>query len=274
MVKKILRNKQALAGLMLILFVLTIAVLAPVIAPNNPNTIDAVNRFKPGSRGFPLGTDHLGRCVLSRLIFGARYSLSISLPTLMALAAIGLSVGTTAAYIGGRIERVFLIICDIFMAFPSLIIVMSLTGALGQGVKIILFSVIFSMWVWYAKVIRTYAAVEIAKDYIMAAKIAGCGGPRIVLCHIIPNILPQCIVLLCTGIASLILMISGFSFLGLGLAAGTPEWGAMLNQAKSNFYSHPELVIYPGICILITTAGFNLLGEALRDIISPAEAGE
>jgi peptide/nickel transport system permease protein len=274
MMKKILRNSQALLGIMLILFVLTVAVLAPVIAPNNPNTIDAVNKFQPGSRSFPLGTDHLGRCVLSRLIFGARYSLSISLPTLMALAAIGLSVGTAAAYRGGWIERVFLIICDIFMAFPSLIIVMSLAGALGQGVRIILFSVISSMWVWYAKVIRTYAAIEIAKDYIMAAKISGCGGPRIILCHIIPNIVPQCIVLLCTGIASLILMISGFSFLGLGFTAGTPEWGAMLNQAKSSFYSHPELVVYPGICILITAAGFNLLGEALRDIISPAEASE
>jgi peptide/nickel transport system permease protein len=130
------------------------------------------------------------------------------------------------------------------------------------------------MWVWYARVIRTYAAVEMAKDYIMAAKIAGCGGPRIVLCHIVPNILPQFIVLLCTGIASLILMISGFSFMGLGLAAGMPEWGAMLNQAKSSFYSHPELVVYPGTCILITAAGFNLLGEALRDIITPAEASE
>jgi peptide/nickel transport system permease protein len=274
MVKKIFLNRQALLGLILILFILTVAVLAPIIAPNNPNAIDAVNKFQPGSRNFPLGTDHLGRCVLSRLIFGARYSLSISLPTLMALATIGLSIGTSAAYRGGRIERVFLIICDIFMAFPSLIIVMSLVGALGQGVRVILFSVVFSMWVWYTKIIRTYAAIEIAKDYIMAAKIAGCGGLRLVLCHIIPNIVPQCIVLLCTGIASLILMISGFSFLGLGFAAGTPEWGAMLNQAKSSFYSHPELVVYPGICILITAAGFNLFGEALRDIISPAEASE
>ena len=218
MMKKILRNRQAILGLILILFVLTVAVLAPIIAPNNPNTIDATNKFQTGNRVFPLGTDHLGRCVLSRLIFGARYSLGISLPILMALAAIGLSVGTAAAYRGGWIERVFLIICDIFMAFPSLIIVMSLAGSLGQGVRIILFSVIFSMWVWYAKVVRTYAAIEIAKDYIMAAKISGCGGLRIILCHIIPNIVPQCIILLCTGIASLILMISGFSFLGPDLS--------------------------------------------------------
>jgi peptide/nickel transport system permease protein len=272
--QKILRNKQALIGMALMALVIAAAITAPAIAPNDPNEINALNKFQPGSPAFPLGTDHLGRCVLSRLIFGARYSLGISFPTLLALGVIGLTLGTAAAYAGGVAERMFTIVCDIFMAFPSLVIVMSLTGALGQGVEIILFSAVFSMLVWYAKVIRTYAAIELRKDYIMASKISGCGGPGIVARHIIPNILPQCLVLLCTGIAGMILMVSGFSFLGLGFEPGTPEWGAMLNQAKSNFYSHPELVVYPGLCILITAAGFNLFGEALRDIISPSEASE
>jgi peptide/nickel transport system permease protein len=274
MIRKILRDKQAMIGLIMMLLVTAAAVFAPAIAPNDPNEINAFDKFQPGSPVFPLGTDHLGRCVLSRLIFGARYSLSISFPILLALGAIGLTLGTTAAYIGGQAEGIFLTVCDIFMAFPSLVIVISLTGALGQGVRIILISVVFSMWVWYAKIIRTYAAIEMSKDYIMASKISGCGGLGIIIRHIVPNILPQCIVLLCTGIASMILMISGFSFLGLGFAPGTPEWGAMLNQAKSSFYTHPELVIYPGLCVLITAAGFNLFGEALRDMIAPAEASE
>lgn len=272
--KALFRNKQALIGLSLMLFISIIAVFAPLIAPNDPNKIDATSKFLSASREYPLGTDQLGRCVLSRLIFGARYSLGIAVPTLLALGSIGLALGTAAAYIGGRFERVFLIVCDIFMAFPPLIIVLSLVGALGQGVGIILAAVIFSMWVWYAKVIRTYAGAEKAKDYVLASKIAGCSGLRIVLHHIIPNILPQCLVLLSTGISSLILMVSGFSFLGLGFEAGTPEWGAMLNQARSSFYSHPNLVIYPGIGILITAAGFNLFGEALRDVISPEGASE
>ena len=257
MIKKLLYNKQAVIGLILIFFVLIIAVFAPLIAPNDPNYVDPLNKFRKGDTRFPLGTDRLGRCVLSRLIFGAGYSLGISVPTLAALGVIGLTIGTMAAYRGGRLERVFLIVCDIFMAFPSLVVVLSLAGALGQGVKIILLSIVFSMWVWYAKIIRTYAAIEMAKDYVMAAKIAGCSGPRLVLRHIIPNILPQCLVLLCTGIAAMILMVSGFSFLGLGFEAGTPEWGAMLGQAKSSFYSHPELVVYPGLCILITAEGFT-----------------
>jgi peptide/nickel transport system permease protein len=272
--KAFIKNKQALIGLALILFVSAIAVFAPLIAPNDPNKIDALNKFLSANGEYPLGTDQLGRCVLSRLIFGARYSLGIAVPTLLALGTVGLVLGTAAAYIGGRLERGFLIVCDIFMAFPPLIIVSSLVGAMGQGVEIILTAVIFSMWVWYAKVIRTYAGIEKAKDYILASKIAGCSGLRIVLHHIIPNILPQYIVILSTGVAALILMVSSFSFLGLGFEAGTPEWGAMLNQARSSFYSHPRLVIYPGICILLTAAGFNLFGEALRDVISPEEVSE
>lgn len=274
MIKGVFKNKQALIGLSLILLVTILAVFAPFIAPNDPYKIDAVNKFLPANREYPLGTDQLGRCVLSRLIFGARYSLGIAVPTLLALSIIGLVTGTAAAYIGGWFERVFLIICDIFMAFPPLIVVISLSGAMGQGVSMILAAVIFSMWVWYAKVIRTYAGIEKAKDYVLASKIAGCSGTRIILLHLIPNILPQCLVLLSTGIASLILMVSGFSFLGLGFLVGTPEWGAMLGQARSSFYSHPNLVIYPGICILITSAGFNLFGEALRDVISPKEASQ
>ncbi len=274
MTNALFKNKQALLGLALMLLVIMIAVFAPFLAPHDPHKIDALSKFLPASREYPLGTDHLGRCVLSRLIFGARYSLGIAVPILLVLGVIGLALGTAAAYLGGRLERVFLVVCDIFMAFPPLVIVLSLVGALSQGVEIIVAAVIFSMWVWYAKVIRTYAGIEKAKDYILAAKIAGCSDLRIIVQHIIPNILPQCLVILSTGVASFILMISSFSFLGLGFEAGTPEWGAMLNQARSSFYSHPRLVIYPGLCILITAAGFNLFGEALRDVISPEEASQ
>jgi peptide/nickel transport system permease protein len=273
-IKKLLRHKQGMIGITLILFVLFTAIFAPLIAPNDPNRLDPINKFQKGSSRFPLGTDRLGRCVLSRLIFGARYSLGISFPVLAVLGLIGLTIGTVAAYKGGLMDRIFLMVCDVFMAFPSLVVVLSLTGALGQGVEIILISVIFSLWVWYAKIFRTYAVIEMAKDYIMAARIVGNSGPRLVFCHVIPNILPQCLVLLCTGIASMILMVSGFSFLGLGFEAGTPEWGAMMGQGRANFYSHPELVVYPGLCVLISAAGFNFLGEALRDVIAPEEASQ
>ncbi|RAV05566.1 ABC transporter permease [Paenibacillus sp. YN15] len=274
MLRQAMHSKQALAGLVLILLMGGMAVFASVLMPHDPNQIEVSRKFLPSSWEYPLGTDQLGRCVLSRLICGARYSLGIAIPTLLVLGAAGIAVGTAAAYLGGWPERLMLIVCDIFMAFPPLVIVLSMIGALGQGIANILAAVVFSMWAWFAKVVRTYAAIEKNKDYITAAKIAGCSNLRIICYHIIPNIWGPFIVYMSTGVASLILMISGFSFLGLGFPAGTPEWGAMLGEARSVFYSHPRLVLYPGLFILLTAAGFNLFGEALRDILSPEEASQ
>ncbi|WP_127485794.1 ABC transporter permease [Paenibacillus ehimensis] len=274
MIKETLRNKQALTGLILIAFVSIIAVLAPIIAPNDPNKIDLYNRFQAANAQYPLGTDQLGRCVLSRLLMGASYSIGIAVPIILVLGTVGMTVGAAAAYASRRLEQVFLIICDMFMAFPPLVLVLSLIGSLGQGMVSIFAAIFVSMWAWFTKVVWTYARMEKGKDYILASHIAGCSGSRIVFCHIIPNILPQMVVYVSTGAASFILMISGFSFLGLGFAAGTPEWGAMLSEARSHFYSHPTLVVYPGLCILLAAAGFNLFGEALRDILSPEEVSE
>ena len=272
MVKKLCRNPQALFGMFLIAVMVVVAIFAPVLAPNNPNEIDPLQKYRPPSRDFLLGTDQLGRCILSRLIYGARYSLGICIPTLFALGLLGLLLGTMAAGIGGRFERTFEVICTIFMAFPSLILVMSLTGTLGAGIENVLISILLSMWVWFAKVVRTYASVEKAKPYILACHISGCSRLRIIRKHIIPNILPQYMVYMTLSVASLILLISGFSFLGLGIPTGIPEWGAMLGEAKASIYSRPMLIVWPGLCILLTAAGFNLLGEAMRDTVSRGEA--
>ncbi|HCX62066.1 ABC transporter permease subunit [Sedimentibacter sp.] len=274
MIKKTLHNRQALAGLIIILFVVIVAIFAPLLMPNDPNKIDVLKKFLPASAEYPLGTDQLGRCVLSRLMIGARYSLGIAVPSLLAVGVMGITLGTAAAYIGGVFERVFLVVCDIFMAFPPLVIVLSLVGALGHGIGNILIAVFFSTWVWFAKVVRTYAKIEKNKEYVTASKIAGCSDLGIIVYHIIPNIFPQCIVYLSTGIASAILMVSSFSFLGLGFEKVVAEWGAMLSEAKSNFYTYPSFVLYPGACILLAAAGFNLFGEAMRDIVSPEEVSQ
>lgn len=274
MIKKTLHSRQALAGFVIILMVAAVAVAAPLLMPNDPNRIDVLKKFLPASAEFPLGTDQLGRCILSRLMIGARYSLGIAVPSLLAIGVMGILLGTAAAYIGGGLERVFLVICDICMAFPPLVIVISLVGALGQGIGNILMAVFFSTWVWFAKVVRTYAKIEQSKEYVTASKLAGCSDLGIIARHIIPNILPQCIVYLSTGVASVILMVSSFSFLGLGFEKGVAEWGAMLSEARANFYTHPAFVLYPGACILLAAAGFNLFGEALRDIVSPEEVSQ
>lgn len=271
MVKKILKNKQAVLGLLMILVIAVIAIFAPFIAVNHPEEIDPAEKFAEASLKYPLGTDQLGRCIFSRLIYGARYSLGIAVPVLFILAVVSILTGTISAYIGGGFDRVFTVICDIFMSFPPLLVVLSLVGALGQGIFNIMVAAVFSMWVWFAKVVRSYVLLEKKKGYIIAAKIAGCSDIKIIALHIIPNILPSLLVYFSTGIAGMMLMISGFSFLGLGIEAGVPEWGAMLSSGKAYLYSRPLLLIYPGICILFTAAGFNLFGEALRDIVSPEE---
>lgn len=268
MIRKIIKNKQAFIGLVMILFIVTIAVFAPTIATNDPMKVDVVNKFHNISSEYPLGTDQLGRCVYSRLVYGARYSLGIAIPILLIISILSIILGTSIAYIGGIVDRIFIGICDILMAFPPLVVLLALVGALGQGTLNLVLAMILSMWAWYAKIVRSYVLVEKNKDYIASARIAGSTDIKIIFKHIIPNVLPSLIVFFSIGIGSMILMISGFSFLGMGVEAGRPEWGAMLSGAKQYIYSRPYMIFYPGFCILFTVAGFNLFGEALRDIMS------
>ena len=271
MMRRTLRNPQAVIGLVMILIVLCVALLAPQMAPNDPMQVRPVMKFYAPDSDYPLGTDQLGRCTFSRLIYGARYSLFISVPVLLAVAFISLLLGTLSAYAGGWFDRVFAVICDIFMAFPPLVVVLALVGALGQGVMNVMVAAVFSMWVWFARIIRSYVMMEKSKAYVAASVMAGCSGRAVLFKHIIPNIMPNAIVYFSTAAAYMILLISGFSFLGIGIEAGLPEWGAMLSNGKAYLYSHPMLLVYPGLCILFTAAGFNLFGEALRDVISPEE---
>lgn len=270
MAKKIIKNRQAMIGMTMIMIVVLIGILAPLIAPNDPNEINTVMKFASSSGKYPLGTDQLGRCLFSRLVYGARYSLGIAFPTLLILATISMILGTFTAYLGGLPDRIFSAICNIFMAFPPIVVVLSLAGLMGEGIFNIIISVVLSMWVWHVKVIRSYVLMEKAKDYVIAAKIAGCSNLKIIFNHILPNVLPVMIVYFSTSIAALILMVSGYSFLGIGIGSDIPEWGSMLSSAKS-FVSKPKLIFYPGFSILFTAAGFNLFGEALRDIVTPEE---
>jgi peptide/nickel transport system permease protein len=271
MIKKLLKNPQAISGLTLSLVMLLVALFAPVLAPNDPAQLDTTKKFAPPSEEYPLGTDQLGRCELSRLLYGARYSLAVSLPILCVLAIIGLALGTLSACAGQKTDRVLTIICDTFISFPSLIIAVAVIGVLGNGLQNIGIAMVIAMWAWFTRIVRSYAIVEMGKDYILAARISGCGTLKLIVRHLIPNILPQFFVYLSTSVASAILMVSSFAFLGLGLPAGVAEWGAMLGDARANLYSHPELLIYPGLFILVTAAGFNLFGEALRDVLMPEE---
>lgn len=271
MLKKTLQNRQAVIGLSMILIALIVAITAPILAPNSPTDINIMETFAKASAQYPMGTDEVGRCVLSRLIYGARNSLFISIPVLLILSFISTMIATICAYVGGLTDHVFSIVIDIFMAFPPMLIAITLVGSWGQGYASIAISIIVSMWAWLARIVRTFVLTEKNKPYITACRISGCTDTHILIRHIIPNILPQLIVYFSTSVAGIIITISSYAFLGLGFDVGTPEWGSMFSGASEYLFSHPALAIYPGLCILFTAAGFNLFGEALRDIVSPEE---
>jgi len=267
MIKKILKNPQALLGLLLILSVILAALLAPLLAPHDPNATDLTKKYLAPCRDYPLGADELGRCELSRLLYGARASLGISFPVLLILAGLGLLVGTLSACGGQKLDHILTFVCDTFISFPQLVIAIAIIGILGVGIRSIILAIVVAMWAWFARMVRSYAVLEMGRDYILAARLAGCGTMKLIFQHLIPNILPQFLVYLSTGVASSIIMVSGFAFLGLGLPPETAEWGAMLSSARGTMYSHPEMLVYPGFCILVAAAGFNLFGEALRDML-------
>lgn len=273
MLSKILKNPQAVLGLAIILVMIIIAIAAPAIASNPPDDVNPSLKFSSPSLEYPLGTDQLGRCEFSRLLYGARYSLGMALPIILGLSVVGLLIGSFSVCVSERVNRIITYFTDVFMSFPSLIIAIAVISILGNGIQNIAVAVIISMWAWFARIARSYCLMEMGKDYILAAKISGCGKLGLVFRHLLPNIMPQFIVYISTSVSSAILTVSSFSFLGLGLPLGTSEWGAMLNEARTYLYSHSELLIYPGICILITTTGFNLFGEALRDILSKEDSG-
>ena len=268
MVKTILKKKLLVVGLLLMTMTLIMAVFAPLIAPNDPLQLNPADKFATPSSLFPLGTDQLGRCVFSRLVYGARYSLVIAIPTLTILAVIGVGLGSLMAFKGGIIDRILVVFCDIFGAFPSMIIIIALVGILGNSVTNIIIAAIISSGAYYIRIGRGYSKAEAGKDYIIGAKIAGCSDFQIVTKHIIPNILPTFAIFVSSGVSSVILMVAGFSYLGVGLETGIPEWGAMLTEAKSFLYTAPHLIIYPGLFIFLAAAGFTFFAEGLRDLLS------
>lgn len=266
MIRKLWKKPQGRIGLVLVAMLIFIALFAPMLAPNDPMTEDLKNKYTPFGVDFPLGGDHLGRCELSRLMYGARYSVGMSLPSVIAVSVVGLVLGMWSTLKGGIVEKITVFLCNVFMAFPALIIAASVVGTMGKSIGNSMLALMLSLLAWYVRMVRSYTLIELNKDYVTAAKISGGTERQIVFRHLLPNILPAFAVYVSTGISTSILTLSAFSFVGLGLPAGVPEWGAMLNEARGGLYSHAEYLVYPAFCIILAALGFNLLGEAFRDL--------
>lgn len=253
----------------LVLILLLISVFAPYIAPHDPLKTNMSNSLQFGSSEFPLGTDNLGRCLLSRLLYGALTSLKMTFCLVVIVFIVGTTVGTLAAYFGGIADTIIMRFSDIFLAFPGIIFAIAIAGVLGPSTMNTVIALAVVDWVKYARVSRSLVMSIRKKDYIKAAKMGGAKEYQIILKYILPNIIPSLIVMSTMDIGTKMLEISSLSFLGLGPQPPTPEWGYMLNEGRNYMQTVPGLMIYPGTAIFFTVMIFNLLGDSIRDILDP-----
>jgi peptide/nickel transport system permease protein len=263
------RDRSALAGFALVLMFLLLAVAAPLIAPHDPAAIHPIQRLSPPTMSFPLGTDNLGRCLLSRLLYGARLSLASAGAASVLVMLIGVIVGAVAGYLGGWTDMVVMRVVDLLLAFPLLILALAITGFVGVGMGSVLIGVVSVWWASYARIVRGLTLALREQSFVEAARAGGVRPARLISRHIIPNVIPPVLVLATLEMGSLLLAISGLNFLGLGAQPPTPEWGAMLNDGRPFLRSAPQLMIYPGLAISLAVLGFNLLGDGLRDALDP-----
>ena len=261
----IFRKKRTIAGAVIILCFVFTALFAPVLAPHDPLLVDIVNKLQGPSPAYPFGTDQLGRCILSRLIWGSRYSLFYSSLVLVITVAVGVPVGMLSGYMGGKVDSLLMRIIDIFMALPSFIVALAIAGTLGASGRNLVLAMSLVYWADYARLSRTLTLQIKEQNYMMALKASGCSGVSIVFRHVLKNIAPSVVALATMDIGTIILSIAGFSFIGLGVQAPAPEWGIMLSDSKQFIQTCPRLMIFPGLTIVLIVLAFNLLGEGIQD---------
>ncbi|APB75829.1 MULTISPECIES: nickel transporter permease [Paenibacillus] len=248
-----------------ILLILAAITVVPFLAPQDPYRIQMGNRLQSISATHWLGTDHLGRDVLSRVIAGLRTTVGTSLLILAVSLVVGVPLGLLSGFIGGWMDRVFKRVVDAFMTLPDYIFAIVLSGLLGPGLVNLIFAVTAVKWVGYARLVRSTVLAEKQKDYISLSILAGSSSLRIVMRHILPHSIGNVLVLATLDIGKIILMIASLSFLGLGPQPPIPEWGTMLNEGRAYFQMAPHLMLVPGIAVVLTVLLANVLGDKLRD---------
>lgn len=264
------RNKLAMVGLCVIIFLYTVAIFAPILAPYPYDKMNLDNIYAPpGSPGHILGTDEFGRDVLSRLIYGARVSLTVGLVVVGMSSVVGITLGAIAGYYGGWIDSLIMRVVDFLYAFPFFILAITIVAILGPSLYNAMLALAVVSWVGYARMVRGQFLSLKQTEFVEAARGAGAGDLRIMFVHLLPNALGPVMVQMSLGIAGAILSASGLSFLGLGAQPPTAEWGAMLNAGKDYLRSSPHLATYPGLAIMVTVLAFNFVGDGLRDALDP-----
>jgi peptide/nickel transport system permease protein len=267
--RQLVRDRTALAGLVIIAIVTVVALGAPLLAPHDPNLQDVANRLQGPSLQHPLGTDNLGRDELSRIIYGSRVSVLTTLAVGIAILAIGIAVGIVSGLAGGFVDGSVMRVVDVLLAFPPFLLALAVAGTLGPGLLHLALAMTAVWWVDYARLVRGLVLGVKELPFVEAARALGLSHTRIALRHVLPNVAPPVIVLATLQTSRLLLSLASLSFLGLGVGPPTAEWGSMLNDGKDFLATSPELMLWPGLAITITALGLNLLGDGLRDVLDP-----
>ena len=267
----LLRSPTSTFGLIVLAILILAAIFAPLIATHDPYVQDLTNVLKAPGNGHLFGTDELGRDIFSRLIFGARITLTIIFLVSIVVGPIGLLVGTASGYLGGKFDTVMMRITDIFLSFPSLILSLAFVAALGPSLNNAIIAIALTSWPPIARLARAEAMTFRNADYIAAARLQGASPLRIILKSIVPMCLPSVLIRLTLNMATVILTAAGLGFLGLGAQPPLPEWGAMIATGRRYMLDSWWLVTFPGVAILTVSLAFNLLGDGLRDALDPKQ---
>jgi peptide/nickel transport system permease protein len=262
-------NPLGMVGLAIVLLLLLCAAFAPWIATADPTAQDLALRLQPPGAEHWLGTDRMGRDTYSELVYGSRITLYIVVLVLVIAAPIGLLIGSTAGYIGGRTDQILMRVTDIFFSFPRLVLALAFVASLGPGLNNAVIAIALTAWPAYARVARAETLAVRKSDFISAVRIQGAHSWRIIFRHIMPLSLPSVIVRATLDMAGIILTAAGLGFLGLGAQPPTPEWGAMISVGRENILDQWWVAAVPGMAIFMVSLGFNLLGDGLRDVLDP-----
>ncbi|MDP8954606.1 MAG: ABC transporter permease subunit [Actinomycetota bacterium] len=269
LLRRLLHDRLAMTGLFLVSLFALAAVFAPLLAPYDPSAVDATNRLEGSSWAHLLGTDQLGRDTFSRLLFGARWSLGTAVAATAIIITIGVVVGTVSGYYGGRLDTVLMRVVDVLLAFPSLVLYLAIVGTLGPGLKNVMIALVVITWDEYARVVRGLVLALRERGFVRASLALGARDGRLMVRHVLPNVVPPVVVLASIQTGRLILVLAALGFFGLGVTPPTPEWGSMINQSRLFLQTAPALMIWPGLAISLTVIGLNLLGDGLRDVLDP-----
>jgi peptide/nickel transport system permease protein len=260
-------------GVAIIILFLLLCLLGPTLAPYNPLKPEIFNQLQAPSASHPFGTDSLGRDVMSRVMSGARISLSVAAIVLSIAVTLGVLVGGISGYFGGFVDDILMRFTDLFLAFPFLVLAIAISASLGPSLRntVIALSVVY--WPWYARLVRRQVLTIRTHEYVEAARSSGCSNARLLFRHVMPNAISPVIVQLTLDVGYAILVTASLSFIGLGAQPPSPEWGAMINDARTYFQSAWWYITFPGLALALTVLGFNLLGDGLRDFLDPRTRG-